>query len=124
MSVDAFWLLPDKPRATAEVARVLRPGGRFVFTTWDADSTPPRCPPQVPDHRPLLREAGFSVASYQQTPDWQRRQLAVYDRLRASADELAAELGADVANDLITEARTFPDWLTHAQRVLILATLD
>ena len=26
---------PDKPRAYAEVARVLRPGGAFLFNTWD-----------------------------------------------------------------------------------------
>ncbi|MEJ2885088.1 class I SAM-dependent methyltransferase [Actinomycetospora aeridis] len=28
--------LPDRPAAYAEVARVLVPGGRFHFTTWDA----------------------------------------------------------------------------------------
>ncbi|GAA4920212.1 methyltransferase family protein [Actinomycetospora succinea] len=27
--------LPDKPAAYAEAARVLAPGGRFLFTTWD-----------------------------------------------------------------------------------------
>ncbi|MFC5142715.1 class I SAM-dependent methyltransferase [Actinomycetospora rhizophila] len=27
--------LPDRPAAYAEVARVLAPGGRFLFTTWD-----------------------------------------------------------------------------------------
>jgi SAM-dependent methyltransferase len=26
---------PDRPAAYAEVARVLAPGGRFLFTTWD-----------------------------------------------------------------------------------------
>lgn len=28
--------LPDKPAAFAEVARVLEPGGRFLFTVWDS----------------------------------------------------------------------------------------
>lgn len=31
--------LPDRPAAYAEVARVLVPGGRFLFTTWDRLAT-------------------------------------------------------------------------------------
>ena len=31
--------LPDRPAAYAEVARVLAPGGRFLFTTWDVVAT-------------------------------------------------------------------------------------
>ena len=31
--------LPDKPAAYAGVARVLVPGGRFLFTTWDVLAT-------------------------------------------------------------------------------------
>jgi len=30
MSVDSFWLFPDKEQVAEEVARFLRPGGRFV----------------------------------------------------------------------------------------------
>ena len=30
-----YMFVPDKPRAFAEVYRVLRPGGHFIFTTWD-----------------------------------------------------------------------------------------
>jgi SAM-dependent methyltransferase len=31
----AICFVPDKPTAFAEVYRVLRPGGHFLFTTWD-----------------------------------------------------------------------------------------
>jgi ubiquinone/menaquinone biosynthesis C-methylase UbiE len=30
-----YMFVPDKPKAFAEVYRVLRPGGLFLFTTWD-----------------------------------------------------------------------------------------
>jgi ubiquinone/menaquinone biosynthesis C-methylase UbiE len=30
-----YMFVPDKPKAFAEVYRVLRPGGMFLFTTWD-----------------------------------------------------------------------------------------
>jgi ubiquinone/menaquinone biosynthesis C-methylase UbiE len=31
-----YMFVPDKPKAFAEVYRVLRPGGLFLFTTWDS----------------------------------------------------------------------------------------
>ena len=30
-----YMFVPDKPKAFAEAYRVLRPGGMFIFTTWD-----------------------------------------------------------------------------------------
>ena len=30
-----YMFVPDKPKAFAEVYRVLKPGGMFIFTTWD-----------------------------------------------------------------------------------------
>lgn len=74
MSVDALLFAPDKPRACAEFARILVPGGRLVVTTWDFDGQPVNRPPQVADHRPLLESAGFDVLSYEETPDWRTLQ--------------------------------------------------
>ncbi|MHB8376831.1 MAG: SAM-dependent methyltransferase [Dehalococcoidia bacterium] len=37
MSVDALQYAPDKQAAIAEAARILRPGGRFVFTAYELD---------------------------------------------------------------------------------------
>lgn len=69
MSVDALFLAPDKAAAVHEVARILRSGARYVFTTWDIDAAPAVYGPQLNDHRPVLREAGFIVDTYEETPD-------------------------------------------------------
>ncbi len=60
ISVDVLWVAPDKPAALREVARILRPGGTFVFTSWDFATSPPD-EPQPSHHEPLLREAGFAI---------------------------------------------------------------
>ncbi|MEW6301301.1 MAG: class I SAM-dependent methyltransferase, partial [Thermodesulfobacteriota bacterium] len=63
MSVDVLWMVPDTLAALREVARVVRPGARFVFANWDRDLSPPGWPPPVKDHRPLLGETGFVIAA-------------------------------------------------------------
>jgi hypothetical protein len=65
------------------------------MTTWDYHSQPIGRPPQVPDHRPLLEEAGFDVLAYEETEDWKNRDEKVIDLLLAAVDELAAESGED-----------------------------
>jgi SAM-dependent methyltransferase len=50
MSVDALWMILDKMGAVREIARILRPGARLVFTTWQ---------PTYLNYADLLRSAGF-----------------------------------------------------------------
>jgi len=127
MSVDALWLAPDKASAVREVARILRSGARFVFTTWDVDAAPAFWLPQLNDHRPVLREAGFIVDSYEETPDWQSRQRAVYEGLRQEEAQVIAEMGEAAAGVLLAEANLLPgltdgtDYLACMQRILVVA---
>ena len=91
MSFDAFLFAPDKQAAFAELARVVRPGGRLAMTSWDYHSQPPNRPPQVEDHRPLAERAGFDVVAYDETDDWYRRCVVFADFLLGRVEDVAAE---------------------------------
>ncbi|HET9945544.1 MAG TPA: class I SAM-dependent methyltransferase [Actinomycetes bacterium] len=121
MSVDALLFTPDKAAAVRELARVVRPGGRLVLTTWDYTKQPVGRPPQVDDHRPLLSAAGFDVLRYEETEDWERRERETCRLLLESADDLAAEEGddPDEVRDSIREMAATIDAVLR--RVLVVA---
>jgi ubiquinone/menaquinone biosynthesis C-methylase UbiE len=95
MSIDALLFSADKAAALAECRRIVRPEGRLVFTSWDFHREPTGRPPQVDDHRPLLRAADFEVLTYEETADWHRRVSETTAGLLENASELAAESGQD-----------------------------
>jgi SAM-dependent methyltransferase len=121
MSVDALLFTPDKAAAARELARVVRPGGRLVSTTWDYTEQPAGRPPQVDDHRPILSAAGFDVLRYEETTDWEERQRKTCRLLLESIDELAAEEGDDPVDvrDSVLEMQATID--TMIRRVLVVA---
>ena len=112
LSVDALWMVWDKPAAVREMARILEPGGRLALTTWE---------PAYLDHRALLESVGFDVLVREETPDWLSRQTAVYDGILAARGQLAAELGPEAAEVLVDEARETPSLLPDSPRILVAA---
>lgn len=110
-SQDAILHSDDREQVFAEVARVLRPGGRFVMTDpMQADG----CPPGVLD--PILerihlsslgspgfylraaRDAGLADEGYEdQTPQLARH----YARVRAELQRRRRELAGEVSDDYI-----------------------
>ncbi len=103
MSLDVLPFLPDKAAALREVARILCPGGRFAFTTWEqrGDSALRTHPLQVvsqsariADYHPLLEGAGLVVETYEEPPDWQRQQRALAEGIVAAEAEVTQEMGA------------------------------
>ncbi|MCP4117826.1 MAG: class I SAM-dependent methyltransferase [Desulfobacteraceae bacterium] len=116
VSIDALWHAPDKTRALEEIARILKPGARFVFTTWDGN-----IPFMPKDHKGLLENSGFEVEVYRETPGWKERQLAVYHGILDSKEELIHEMGKKHATPIIKEAKSVIPLLDTSLRVFVAA---
>ena len=121
MSIDAFLFAPDKRAAACELARVLRPGGVLMMTTWDYHQQPENRPPQVGDHRPLLTDAGFVVQEYAETDDWHRRLDETSRQTLERVDELAVELGEPVEDQRLGLEQMRATLACMTRRVLVVA---
>lgn len=112
VSIDALWMIQDKAAAFRELARVLSPGSRVVFTTWE--------PPHL-DYAAYLTSAGFISIVKRPLPDAMHAQIAVYDAILHCQPALIAELGEDAAGILIAEAIETPVMLETAPRMMVSA---
>ena len=127
MSVDTLWAVADKVGAIREIARILRPGARFVFTNWDRDRVPLGYPPPLGDHRPLLEQARFAVERYDFQPDAEVKRRAYYERVVAAEPTLLQELGEEATSRLMFEAKGTlglvdgVDYLAHSRRIFVVA---
>ena len=109
MTIDALQYAPDKTKALVEVARILRPGGRFAFVAFELEAQ--RIPAMpgvwedpVGDFRPLLAATGFDVLTYEQIPGWERHVADGFGAVIAERDRLEAELGPPAAAATVLEA--------------------
>ncbi len=127
MSEDAIQYTPDKRAAAAEAARILRPGGRLVFTAFVLDpdragGLPVLGEDPVDDYRPLLERAGFTVEVYQEVPGWPEPMRTAYQSLLDAGDVLTEEMGAVAATALFMELRLTLQQEIYKRRVLACAT--
>lgn len=99
---DAVFFAEDRIALFAEMARVLRPGGRFVFTADESDT--PERESAVPDWAPIVEAGGLGVESREEVPRWREDMQALYDLWIAHFDELRTEVGDESAGDLVQEA--------------------
>lgn len=126
-SIDVIWAIPDKRAGFAEVARILKPGARFVFIDWERDLSPPGYPPPVSDHRPLLEATGFEIVKHVYSPRADDLRRKFYERMIARQDELIGEIDPKTAESNLREARAWlgmldgTDYLLHSERVMVAA---
>lgn len=113
VSIDVLWMVTDKVAAFREIARVLRPGGRLVFSTWQ---------PEYLDYGWFLEAAGLTEVNRLHVGGWRERQIAVYEEILRRRDALAEELGDAAAAVLFDEATETPALLSTTQRIVVTAT--
>jgi ubiquinone/menaquinone biosynthesis C-methylase UbiE len=108
MTVDALQYAPDKTEALAEVARILRPGGRFSFVTFELEAAHVEgrgvWEDAVGDFRPVLEATGFAVVAYEQVDGWRRAVTGAYAAIVDQQRKLASELGEAAAGAIVMEA--------------------
>lgn len=127
MSEDAIQYTSDKRAAIGEAARVIRPGGRLVFTAFELDPSHTAGVPvigddPVDDYRPLLDAAGFAVDDYREVPGWPEPMRSTYQALLDAGDALTAEMGIAAVTALFMELRLTLQQEIYKRRVLVCAT--
>ena len=127
MSEDALQYAPDKRAAMAEAARILRPGGRFVFTAYELDperaaNLPVLGADPVADYRPPLVKAGFSVDVYEEAPGWPEPMTTTYSALLNAKESLTEEMGEAAVAALFMEMSMTLEHKPYRRRVLGAAT--
>jgi SAM-dependent methyltransferase len=126
MTVDALQYAPDKAAALAEMARILRPGGRLAFVAFELDAERiaglPVWEDQVGDYRPRLEQAGFEMIAYDQIPGWRQQVEAGFGAVLAQRETLEAELGEAAAAATVLEASITLELRPYCGHVLGVAT--
>jgi ubiquinone/menaquinone biosynthesis C-methylase UbiE len=113
MSLDVLPFVPDKTAALREAARIVRPGGRFAFTTWEQLTDPAAGDDDNPerqalaatfeghpllqsartDYRQLTEQAGLTVETYQEPPGWRHQQQALAEGVIAAGSDITPDMG-------------------------------
>lgn len=127
LSEDAIQYAPDKRAFAAEVARLLKSGGRLVFTVFEVEpervvAMPGLGTDPVSDYRPLLEDAGFSVETYDKVAGWPEPMTTAYSALLNEEATLREEMGEVATRALLLEVSLTLQQKPYRRRVLVAAT--
>lgn len=108
MTVDALQYAPDKTKAIAEMARIVRPGGRLGIVAFELDADHVAglgvWEDPVGDYAPLLEANGFDVVEHRQIEGWRAAVERGFGRVVEEQQALMAELGEAAGAGLVLEA--------------------
>jgi ubiquinone/menaquinone biosynthesis C-methylase UbiE len=116
LSIDALSFIPNQLKALYEVARIIHSDALFIFTSFEKKN-----PSHGKNYDFLLHEVGFEVIIYEETPDWNRRQGEVYQKVLESKKILVKDMEKEVASLWIMEAKGFLPRLNDIKRIFALA---
>src|SRR5690606_20378472 len=95
--------------ALAEARRILRPGGRLVFTTREVRANSPKSAGLGVAHRAALTRAGFVLDQALDRGDVSALWRSLFSDWIEDEQALRAELPAKVADSMLAEARNSSD---------------
>ena len=106
--VDAIQLMPHREAVMAEACRLLRPGARAVFSTWEE-------PDRVRDLAALFESAGLTTIAIEARPDWLARERSIFERALADAPAFPED---NSLQSLAAEAKEVLPLFAETRRVL------
>lgn len=126
MSIDALQYAPDKTAAIREFTRIVRPGGKLAFFSFEVDAEHAEGLPvigddPVSDYRPLLEANAFEVQTYEQTPKWHERLVGSYQAVIDAKEVLMEEMGPLATAAMLSEMTLTLDRDLYCGRVFAVA---
>jgi ubiquinone/menaquinone biosynthesis C-methylase UbiE len=120
--IDAVQFVPDRNRLLREVARLLRPDGRVVITTWErsgseADDLPFEY--SIADAGALVEAAGLRVLVREERDDWLAQQRTFFQHVIAEDNDDAEP----ALRSLAQEGRDFLSYSASVRRLLLVASV-
>lgn len=110
--VDAIQLMTHRLDVMREVQRVLKPGARAAFTTWEE-------PDRLADLAGLFEEVGLDVVVVEERPEWLERERSIFKRAQlesATNDDPGLKSLAEEADRVLPIMDTARRVLGIAQR--------
>ena len=110
--VDAIQLMTHRVDVMREVRRVLKPGARAAFTTWEE-------PDRLANLAGLFEEVGLDVVVIEERPEWLERERRIFKRAQlesASNDDPGLKSLAEEADRVLPIMETARRVLGIAQR--------